>query len=347
MTSFFVPKPHSRKPLSRIYVDANQFSHPEHLLSNLPDYFSLLPIKKRYKPSTKPSLISPIYNLRSRNQKENIEPKPKHPQTVPEYLNDILTFYLETDRASKILYGYMDSQSEINMKMRGILIDWLVDVHLKFKLTPETLYITVNLIDKYLYNENVQRTKLQLVGITCLFIACKYEEIYPPELKDHVYITDQTYTKEEIIKMEESILKCLNFNITFPTALRYLEIFTETLNNGDENITNTEGFMFSRYLIELSLVEYTMLKYTNGEIAISAYYISYKMNNEMLCSLERIAKAFGYDQQRIKECSKDICTILDNAESYWLHAVKKKFSLEQYKNVANWKKFILYKSNTK
>ena len=147
--------------------------------------------------------------------------------------------------------------------------------------------------------------------------------------------------------MEESILKCLNFNITFPTALRYLEIFTETLNNGDDNITNTEGFMFSRYLIELSLVEYTMLKYTNGEIAISAYYISYKMNNEMLCSLERIAKAFGYDQQRIKECSKDICTILDNAESYWLHAVKKKFSLEQYKNVANWKKFILYKSNTK
>ena len=192
MTSFFVPKPHSRKPLSRIYVDANQFSHPEHLLSNLPDYFSLLPIKKRYKPSTKPSLISPIYNLRSRNQKENIEPKPKNPQTVPEYLNDILTFYLETDRASKILYGYMDSQSEINMKMRGILIDWLVDVHLKFKLTPETLYITVNLIDRYLYNENVQRTKLQLVGITCLFIACKYEEIYPPELKDHVYITDQT-----------------------------------------------------------------------------------------------------------------------------------------------------------
>ena len=343
MTSFFVPKPHSRKPLSRIYVDANQFSHREHLLSNLPDYFSLLPIKKRYKPSTKPSSISPVYNLRSRNT----EPRPKNPQTVPEYLNEILAFYLETDRGAKPLCGYMERQTEINMKMRGILIDWLVDVHLKFKLTPETLYLTVNLIDRYLYNVNVQRTKLQLVGITCLFIACKYEEIYPPELKDHVYITDQTYTKDEIISMEESILKHLNFDITFPTALRYLEVFTAALNDGDDDITNTEAFLFSRYLIELSLVEYTMLKYTNGEIAISAHYISYKMNKEMLCSLERIAKAFGYDAERIKECSKDICTILDNAESYWLHAVKKKFSLERYKNVANWKKYMIYKSSTK
>ena len=86
--------------------------------------------------------------------------------------------------------------------MRSILIDWLVEVHLKFKLVPESLYLTVNLIDRYLEREQVHRSKLQLVGVTAMLIACKYEEIYPPIVKDFVYITDNAYTKEEILEQE-------------------------------------------------------------------------------------------------------------------------------------------------
>jgi cyclin B len=91
------------------------------------------------------------------------------------------------------------NQNDINEKMRAILVDWLVDVHAKFKLLAETLYITVNLIDRYLERNKVFRKYLQLVGITSLFIACKYEEIYAPDLKDFVYICDNAYTKEEIL----------------------------------------------------------------------------------------------------------------------------------------------------
>lgn len=87
--------------------------------------------------------------------------------------------------------------------MRSILIDWLVEVHLKFKLVPESLYLTVNLIDRFLGLEKVHRSRLQLVGVTAMLIACKYEEIYPPIVKDFVYITDNAYTKEEILDMEK------------------------------------------------------------------------------------------------------------------------------------------------
>lgn len=90
--------------------------------------------------------------------------------------------------------------------MRSILIDWLVEVHYKFKLVPETLYLTVNLIDRYLSIQQVKRDKLQLVGVTCMFIACKYEEIYPPIVKDFVCITDKAYTKEEILELESKVL---------------------------------------------------------------------------------------------------------------------------------------------
>lgn len=71
----------------------------------------------------------------------------------------------------------MKNQTDINEKMRGILIDWLVEVHLKFKLLPETLYMTVSTIDRYLSLKEVHRSKLQLVGVTSMLVTCKYEEI--------------------------------------------------------------------------------------------------------------------------------------------------------------------------
>jgi cyclin B len=119
--------------------------------------------------------------------------------------------------------GYMRGQSDINEKMRAILIDWLIEVHLKFKLYPETLYLTVNLIDRYLEKEEVMRQHLQLVGVTAMLIASKYEEIYAPEVRDFVYITDKAYTKEEILKMEYKILTTLNFNTTTSSSYRFLE----------------------------------------------------------------------------------------------------------------------------
>ena len=85
----------------------------------------------------------------------------------------------------------MAQQADINERMRSILVDWLVDVHLKFKLRTETLFLTVHVIDRYLAKEQTTRNKLQLVGCTAMLIAAKYEEIYAPEVRDFVYISDK------------------------------------------------------------------------------------------------------------------------------------------------------------
>ena len=79
---------------------------------------------------------------------------------------------------------YMANQRFINNKRRAILIDWLIDVHLKYKLFPQTMYIAVNLIDRYLEKKETNKLEFQLIGVTAMFIACKYEEIVIPELKD-------------------------------------------------------------------------------------------------------------------------------------------------------------------
>lgn len=95
-----------------------------------------------------------------------------------------------------VLPSYMTQQADINERMRSILVDWLVDVHLKFKLRTETLFLTVHVIDRYLAKEQTTRNKLQLVGCTAMLVAAKYEEIYAPEVRDFVYISDKVRTRQ-------------------------------------------------------------------------------------------------------------------------------------------------------
>ena len=99
-----------------------------------------------------------------------------------------------------------DEQDEINSTMRAILVNWLVGVQVKFRLQPETLYLCVNIIDRYLSKARIPRRRLQLLGVTSLFVACKYEEIYPLEAKDCVYLTNRLYNRQEVLDMENEIV---------------------------------------------------------------------------------------------------------------------------------------------
>ena len=82
-------------------------------------------------------------------------------------------------------------QDDISEKMRSILVDWLIDVHVKFKLSDNTLYLAINIMDRFLCKTKLSRKKLQLLGVSAMMIACKLEEIYAPEIKDFVYISDE------------------------------------------------------------------------------------------------------------------------------------------------------------
>jgi len=211
--------------------------------------------------------------------------------------------------------------------MRAILVDWLVDVHLRFKLLDETLFLTINLIDRYLEKCDVTRQNLQLVGVTAMLIASKYEEIYAPEIKDFVYVTDKAYTREEILEMEGNMLAIFEFKLTTTSAYRFLERYSN-VHGTDERTYN-----LAKYLIELSLVEYKMLKYTPSNIAASALYLSSKILKKTPWNeyLERNAQ---YTEQEVRPCAKDLCVLLQNAPKTSLQAVRKKFSQKKYMEIS-------------
>merc|ERR1719311_1206131 len=127
------------------------------------------------------------------------------------------------EKARMPRHDYMDLQPDLNAKMRAILVDWLVEVAMKYKLKSETLFAAVNIVDRYLEKRQVPRKKLQLVGVTGMLIAAKFEEIYPPEIRDFVYITDNAYTKADILRTEISMLSALEFQIAVPTVAHFFE----------------------------------------------------------------------------------------------------------------------------
>ena len=174
----------------------------------------------------------------------------------------------------------MQDQPSLNTNMRSILVDWLVEVHMKFRLEPSTLYLCVNIIDRYLERDVVERSKLQLVGVSALLVACKIEEIYPPEVRDCVYICDRAYTRQEVLDMEATILRTLEYRVTAPTAYPFLVRFLHITK-----ATRLQKFA-ANYYMERMLQEYTILKHRPSLIAASC--VTLALNNESIRDYEQM-----------------------------------------------------------
>lgn len=87
-----------------------------------------------------------------------------------------------------------------------ILLEIFEQVHYKFELMEETLYLTINVIDRFLAVHQIVRKKLQLVGVTALLLACKYEEVSVPVVDDLILISDKAYTRREVLDMVNLVI---------------------------------------------------------------------------------------------------------------------------------------------
>jgi len=154
--------------------------------------------------------------------------------------------------------------------MRAILIDWLVEVHFKFKLVPPTLYLCVALFDRFCANNQVQRKNLQLVGATALLVASKFEDIYPPEVRVLVYLMDNAYTKEEVLSMEMEMLVFFGYNVVSPSSYQFLVRF---LRIGGYSPTSRTARRAS-YMSERGLHEHTLLSFPPSLVAISVVFLA-------------------------------------------------------------------------
>ncbi|OQR96268.1 Cyclin B [Thraustotheca clavata] len=251
-----------------------------------------------------------------------------------QYAADIYKYYFEVEKVRMPNPNYMADQCDINTKMRGILVDWLVDVHAKYHLLPQTLHIAVNLVDRHLEkNVTLPRGRLQLVGVTSLFIASKYEEIYPPEANDFVKITDNAYTLSELFKMEEELLASIGYRVTTPTAYQFMNRFLKATATKVPKLQN-----YAHYIIDRCLQEYKLLKYKPSMLAATAVLLTRTYMDAQPVWSPTAEYHSTYSEAVLGPCMKDITDMLVTAasgvgKSAKLTAVKRKFSKEKYNHV--------------
>nr|XP_019710288.1 G2/mitotic-specific cyclin S13-7 isoform X1 [Elaeis guineensis] len=247
---------------------------------------------------------------------------------VVDYVEDIYKFYKLAENSSWP-NDYMDSQIEINAKMRAILADWLIEVHHKFGLMPETLYLTFYIIDRYLSLETVRRKELQLVGVSAMLIACKYEEIWAPEVvSDFICISDSAYSREQILSKEKGILNKLEWNLTVPTPYMFLVRFLKAA------MLDKEMEYMTFFFAELGLMEYSMIMYCPSLIAASAVYVARCTLKKTPFWSETLKHHTGFSEPQLLDCAQHLVSFHSKAAESKLKVVFRKYSSPQCGAVA-------------
>ncbi|KAL8125606.1 G2/mitotic-specific cyclin S13-7-like isoform X2 [Apium graveolens] len=237
-----------------------------------------------------------------------------------EYVEDMYKFYKLVENETRV-FDYIHSQPEINEKMRAILVDWLIEVHNKFDLMPETLYLTMNIIDRYLALKTVARKELQLLGISSMLTASKYEEIWAPEVNDFTKISDNAYTNQQVLVMEKKILGGLEWNLTVPTPYVFLVRFIKASLPRDAAVENMTYF-----LAELGIMNYATVMYCPSMIAASAVYGARCTLKKAPFWNETLALHTGFSEPQLMECAKELVRFHSGAAENKLKAIYKKYS---------------------
>ncbi|KAI6078066.1 G2/mitotic-specific cyclin-B2 [Aix galericulata] len=292
-------------------------------------------VKQAFKETTVPKVLSPVpvdasmqeedlcqaFSDVLLNNVEDIDAEDcGNPQLCSDYVKDIYLYLRQLELQQSVRPHYLDGKT-INGRMRAILVDWLVQVHSRFQLLQETLYMCVAIMDRFLQTHSVSRKRLQLVGVTALLLASKYEEMFSPDVADFVYITDNAYTGAEVREMEMTILKELNFDLGRPLPLHFLRRASKA---GE---ADAGQHTLAKYLMELTLIDYDMVHHHPSEIAAAALCLSQKILGQNKWGTKQQYYT-GYAEDSLvmimKHMAKNVVKVNGNLTKYT--AIKNKYA---------------------
>jgi cyclin A len=275
---------------------------------------------------------SPLYNLTELYDEMDIDMESNNNLVLKvfregpwgEYSNEIYLDLIEREKLYRPDPNYLTQiQTDINSAMRCICIDWLCEVSQEYKLQKETLFFAVNLLDRYLSIKKVSRSKLQLVAITIIYIAAKYFELITPNVDDYVYVTDDTFNREQIILMELEILISLDYKLFIITIPDFLDCFIEFIK--DSRLKN-----LSYYIAELSLLSYEMIEFIPSVVSASSLWIALKTLKIKFFENE-FQRQTGYTFNEMEKCIKILFCFYKKDQKT---TVKEKYEILKYDSVS-------------
>jgi len=231
----------------------------------------------------------------------------RDPAQVSTYIGDIMGYFKNTEAKymppSNYLNGSGPNGRIISMTMRTTVINWIVNVHKKFKLKQETLFLAINVVDRFLATCPVSKDKLTLVAATSLLVASKFEDQWAPLVRDLVYVGSSSFTAAEVRGMENTILNALKFEISVPTVFPFLVRSTKAAKL-DANSTK-----LASYIAEVALHNYSIIKYTPSMIAASSVALAGRMSKRGSWT-STCASVTGFTEAAMAPCMLEINDML-------------------------------------
>ncbi|KAK2445667.1 cyclin [Trifolium repens] len=251
-------------------------------------------------------------------------------------VSEAYNYLLSMEKKRSPMIDYIERvQTDIDPNWRGKCIDWVVSVVDYFNLLPDTLFLAVSCIDRFLSFKPISSSKLHLLCVSSMFIASKYEETFPPRLEKFCRVIKNKYSKEEILEMEIDILKTLNFDMGNPTTKTFLRAFIEIACEKNDDLSLQFEFL-SNYLAELSLLDYDCVMLLPSLVAASvtflARFIVWPETYPWTSSLQEYT---GYKPVELKECVIILHDLYMARRKGRLHCSRQKYNRQKYKCVAD------------
>jgi hypothetical protein len=229
---------------------------------------------------------------------------------------------------SNNIFKYQNNY-EINEKHRNVVVEWLSYVVYYFSQSNETLFMSINIMDRYISQKKISLNIYQLVAISSYLIASKYEDINSPSINDLIYISKNIYSSNDIINMEKDILNTLNFDIFSVSSYQFFSFFYLI-----SDINNKILFCLGHLILELCLLNIDIMSYKQSLLAIGALLIA-KKSLEIKRELPNVKSFYDYNENEIKEIQKKVVLFLNKiVYSNKNSLILQKFEKKKYLSVS-------------
>jgi len=249
------------------------------------------------------------------------------------YVDDVYSYLREKEKEGKISPQFLSQQREIKERVRKIMVDWIVKVHYTLQLHPETLFLAINTMDRYGSIKTISRDVYQLVGIASILLCSKYEDVRPPEIEDFLQITNDAFTREQIIKMEYAILSGLKFDLSFPSPYQFLSLYLKLCSVDD----SVQGACL--FFLESSLMDVWFYDYRPSQLAAAAFFMGHKILQSPSTSITPWPQALevysGYPVGSVRKWAVDLNHHMARLlRSTSLKGIVKKYSTGEFRGVS-------------
>ena len=272
---------------------------------------------------------------KNKNKEEKIEIKDYFHALVDDYGDDIFKYLKKNEKINVCDYSNKDifklqDKKYYNEKNRSIIYHWLVKNNHKWKLKDDTIYMAMNIMDRYISKYKSKNLEYQLIAISSYLIASKYEDIYPPYIDELSQICNYIYSNDDIIKKEYEILSGLNFDVLYNSSYKFLTFLHSVVDN-----QNMKLLYLAQFILEISLDNLDILEYSQSERALAALLVSKKILGIKI-TWNNLRMYYDYDENKIKTVQKKMIPLLNKVmKSKNKNAIFEKFESSKYKSVSS------------